>query len=569
MPFFKRNVPITFLAIIVLFAFIIRTYELNSIPQGVLDDEASHGYIAYSLLHTQKDERGNYLPLHFEAFGDEKLPAYPYILTLFISIFDLNNFSTRFPSALAGSLLVLVIYGLLRSLDSGHIESLFASMLVAFSPWSIVLSRLAFESNVALLFFTIGLWTMFLALKNPRRSSVLLTIIFFAATWYTYIPYRWVTSFFVVFFIARLWTSRIISFRHCFMVLVLFLLLILPLIPHSIGIDGTTRLRQIGLYNDSGIKHMVDDKRGYCMQYLPQSICVALANRPFSISIEVIFNVIRSLSPEFLFLTGEKNILYLSVPNWGVLLLHLLPFYIFGLMAIFTRKPRKKFIQVLVLISLIIVTLPSAMVGMPQRVRLSALLPFIVIVITYGYGYVSNKLQNSIHRNLLFGFISFITLGYGFAFLLEFLYFHIPKFKIDYESDVPSVMRYIHDNANDELVYFEKFNNNFPILYAYHNKINPEDYQNHTIYSPVDSGGFSHPVEYKNIKRADKQLSELICIHKNNGTSFWYVSTEKIQQLKLMPELPVFTELSGDKQSTIVYIYRIDPATYQEMMCDE
>lgn len=353
------------------------------------------------------------------------------------------------------------------------------------------------------------------------------------------------------------------------MALAFFILLILPLIPHSIGIDGTTRLRQIGLYNDSGIKHMVDDKRGYCMQSLPKLICVALANRPFSISTEIIFNVIRSLSPEFLFLTGEKNILYLSVPNWGVLLPHLLPFYIFGLMVLFSGEPRKKFIHILVLISLFIVTLPSAMVGMPQRVRLSALLPFIVIIVTYGFGYLTNKLQNSIHRKFLIGFISIVTLGFGFAFLLEFLFFHIPKLKIDYESNLPSVMTYIHENANDEIVYFEKFNNNFPILYAYHNKINPIDYQNHTIYSPVDSGGFSHPVEYKNIKRADRQLSELICIHKDEGTSFWYVSTEKIQQLKLTPELPVFTELSGYKQSTIVYVYRIDPTSYQEMICDE
>lgn len=181
--FIHKNLPKIVLLGIFIISVIIRFYHLESIPRGALDDKASHGYIAYSLLHTQKDERGNYLPLHFEAFGDEKLPAYPYILTLFISIFDLSNFSTRFPSALAGSLLVLVIYGLLRSLNSGYIESLFASIVVALSPWSIVLSRMAFESNVALLFFTIGLWTMFLTLKNPRRSLLLLTIVFFAATW--------------------------------------------------------------------------------------------------------------------------------------------------------------------------------------------------------------------------------------------------------------------------------------------------------------------------------------------------------------------------------------------------
>jgi 4-amino-4-deoxy-L-arabinose transferase-like glycosyltransferase len=125
---YQRYVLSLLLILIFSTAILVRFYKLDTIPKGALVDEASYGYIAYSLLHTGKDERGVTMPLHFQAFGDEKLPAYAYTLIPVIKAFGLDNFSTRLPSALAGALLVLVMYGLLRSMDFTEGQSLFGSL---------------------------------------------------------------------------------------------------------------------------------------------------------------------------------------------------------------------------------------------------------------------------------------------------------------------------------------------------------------------------------------------------------------------------------------------------------
>ncbi|MDO9028471.1 MAG: 4-amino-4-deoxy-L-arabinose transferase, partial [Candidatus Roizmanbacteria bacterium] len=76
----KKIYLIAFLFILIIFSLGLRVYKLGSIPSGILPDEASFGYNAYSVLKTGKDEHGVSYPLTFKAFGDQKLPAYVYSL---------------------------------------------------------------------------------------------------------------------------------------------------------------------------------------------------------------------------------------------------------------------------------------------------------------------------------------------------------------------------------------------------------------------------------------------------------------------------------------------------------
>ena len=103
------------LTIITLAAFL-RFYKLGTNPPGLYWDEAVMGYDAYSILKTGKDHHGVTLPLFFESFGDWKLPGYHYLLIPSISIFGLNEFAVRFPSALLGTLTVFLTYFLTKKL---------------------------------------------------------------------------------------------------------------------------------------------------------------------------------------------------------------------------------------------------------------------------------------------------------------------------------------------------------------------------------------------------------------------------------------------------------------------
>jgi len=88
--------PLLVLLLITLLGGLVRFFWLDRFPVAPNWDEISHGYNAYSILMTGKDEWGNRLPLIFRAFGDYKLPVYIYLTTIPVGSLDFRFF----PSAL-------------------------------------------------------------------------------------------------------------------------------------------------------------------------------------------------------------------------------------------------------------------------------------------------------------------------------------------------------------------------------------------------------------------------------------------------------------------------------------
>ena len=88
----------------------LRLWHIESVPPSISWDEAAFGYNAWSVLKTGKDEYGKTYPLLFESFGEYKLPGMVYTVALSEALFGLNEFGIRFPSALFGTLTVLVLY---------------------------------------------------------------------------------------------------------------------------------------------------------------------------------------------------------------------------------------------------------------------------------------------------------------------------------------------------------------------------------------------------------------------------------------------------------------------------
>src|SRR3990167_2208416 len=105
------------LILVIFLAFFLRFYKISETPPSLYWDEASLGYNAYSILKTARDEHGKFLPVtNFAAFGDYKPPGYIYLTVPAIAIFGLSEFAIRFPSALFGTLTVLLAYFLTKRL---------------------------------------------------------------------------------------------------------------------------------------------------------------------------------------------------------------------------------------------------------------------------------------------------------------------------------------------------------------------------------------------------------------------------------------------------------------------
>jgi 4-amino-4-deoxy-L-arabinose transferase-like glycosyltransferase len=106
------------LVIVFVLAIIIRFTQLTQIPSTLNRDEAALAYNAYLLMKTGRDEWNRSWPVSLESFGDYKLPGYPFLLLGSFRLFGVNDFAVRFPSAVAGVLLVGVAYLFCRTVLS-------------------------------------------------------------------------------------------------------------------------------------------------------------------------------------------------------------------------------------------------------------------------------------------------------------------------------------------------------------------------------------------------------------------------------------------------------------------
>lgn len=89
MNWLKHHLHIVILSAVILVGAVIRFYNLDSSPRGVLVDEPAFGYSAYSILETGRDEWGKSFPIVFKSYGDQKMPLYVYSLVFLILIYPI------------------------------------------------------------------------------------------------------------------------------------------------------------------------------------------------------------------------------------------------------------------------------------------------------------------------------------------------------------------------------------------------------------------------------------------------------------------------------------------------
>src|SRR3989339_309465 len=144
-----------------------RLFRISGIPSSVYWDEASIGYNAYSVLTTGKDEWGEFMPLHFRAFGEFKLPVYIYSVTASEFIFGLTPLAVRLPAVIFGLLSIIGLYLLVLKLTSNKLLSLISSFLFAISSWFFIFSRTGYEAVAGLSFF---IWATYFGILSFKKK---------------------------------------------------------------------------------------------------------------------------------------------------------------------------------------------------------------------------------------------------------------------------------------------------------------------------------------------------------------------------------------------------------------
>lgn len=225
--FFNRwKTPILF-SIILLIGIFARTWEYADLPPGLNVDEASIGVEAYYLYKYGMDRYGMTYPVHLISWGSGQNAFYAYLLIPFVALKGINAFSVRLPMMLAGILAMPLMFIAGKKL-LGEKFAFLAMFFLAVSPWHIVNSRWAVESNIMPFLFLAGFTALTLA--NSKNWWFVVSSVFLALCLYAYGTAYLGVPVFLLLTIPLLLKLKRISFQQVIIGAVIFLLLTFPII---------------------------------------------------------------------------------------------------------------------------------------------------------------------------------------------------------------------------------------------------------------------------------------------------------------------------------------------------
>lgn len=205
---FYAKAPVISLFVIFLGALFIRLFHLSTLPLGVHADEIMNGYVGRYIIQNGVDLYGNRWPLlYFDNFGD-----FPNVLPMYLSgaftyLFGPTTFAIRFPIALFGALTVFPLYGVLREIFVKKWVGLVGALLLASTPWHIVLSRATAEGVTAGFVFMCAMWFVMVGARTVKLRYAGAAALLCGLTYFLYPSYRALVPL-VWLCVPLLWTNR-------------------------------------------------------------------------------------------------------------------------------------------------------------------------------------------------------------------------------------------------------------------------------------------------------------------------------------------------------------------------
>ncbi len=473
-----------FLILIIILAFTLRVWHLDKFPATLYGDEQSFTWNAYNILKLGQDEYGNPFPLQFKAFDDYKAPIPVYLLVPFIKLFGLNTFSIRLPVAIISTLSIVAAFFLIR-IFLGYKISLLATFLFAISPWHIHLSRGYFEATISLLFF---ICAIFYFLKNPIKSSnLILSVIFFALTLYSYFTPRILLLVFIPFLIwfhhkyfsSSNYGNPLPSKKMYIFCIFLFGLLVLPLVKMTLFDQGLSRFTKLqSSMNQIITETVIRERSATNLQSFWKNV---FHNKGIVWARLVKNNYFEHLSLNFWYLYGDNSLRYFT-GNMGMFYIAEMPFLLIGIYKLWLEKRKT---AVFFLGWILLAPIPAALVGRSFALRSIAMLPAPFIFVSYGIKSVIDIISKK-RINVLFKLIISSVFTISLGSLLIRYYLEYPVYAATWWGwENKAAIDYAKSNENMyENIFISDFYSGGPLSYAVYNSIDPLVYR-HAVNNPI------------------------------------------------------------------------------------
>ncbi len=366
-----------YLVLVLIFASVLRLYNLGVVPGSLNWDEVALGYNALSIASTGRDEYAQILPVVLRSYDDYKPALYSYLAIPFVILLGLSEQAVRLPSAVSGILAVFLLYFLVkeilgekkvsiagREIDT-RLIALFASFFLAISPWHIQFSRIAFESNVGL---TLNIAALLLFLKG-LKNSVFLPIAFFVAALNVHVyQSERVFSPLLIIILCLIFYKKLIKNKKWLIISVVTALLVAFPLLFSILTNSNSLMRAKGvsvfsdqkLVERSSIKLVRDETSG-------NDFAKLLDNRRLEFVKAASGGYLSHFDPNWLFITGD--IARHHAPNMGLLYLFEFPLLLIGFYILVFLKIDKRYKAAFFAYFLLVPVPASITSGVPHAVR--------------------------------------------------------------------------------------------------------------------------------------------------------------------------------------------------------
>lgn len=411
------------LIIILILAAFLRFWQLGENPPSLDWDETAHGYNAYSILKTGRDEYGYKLPLFFRSFDDYKPPIYTYLVVPAVATFGLNDFAVRLPSAVLGVLAVLFTYLMVYELFKKKELALLTALSLAISPWHLQFSRVAFETNSATFWSVLGTWA-FLKGANSQKLKftawLSLAALAFGANLFMYHNARVFIPIYALALLILYRQKLLASIKYLILPVLISAVFVILLIPIITSISGQLRYKGTTIFADVSPQYKASELIAQDEQSGNLTIGKIIHNRRFVYIPILIDNYLSHFRPVYLFMTADMDRHH--APEIGLLYIWDLPFILAGIYFLIRRDFDIKTKIIIFWWFLIAPVASSVTWGVPHSLRSEIYLPMYQIFIAIGlwgfYSLVKNK--------KLYILFTFSILLFNFLFYLHQYYVHMP-----------------------------------------------------------------------------------------------------------------------------------------------
>lgn len=467
------------LFLITLIAGVFIFWNLSGTPISPNWDEVSHGYNAYSLLKTGKDEWGVSFPLIFRAFGDYKLPVYAYLTVIPVAIFGLNTFAVRFISALAGSLAIPGIFLLFsvlwpdKRLNFGKHKinlAFFAAILLAISPWHFFISRPALEANLALTLIIYGSYFLISGLKKNHfyiPASILLGL-----SLHTYNTARvFVPLLLILFLIIYRPKIKLNKFNNL-SILIMFILSGLVAWQVFSG-EGTARYSKLKILTENAIFQIGESRQ---KSKLPPIVSKLINNRPVYFTTTVLKNYISYFSPQFIYQSSGSQTQF-AIPGKNLFTLPVTILFISGLFYLIIKERKEKSAQFIFSWLLLSPIAASLTADPPQALRPNPLIPAVIIISVFGILFLTLKMVGIIKSFTIVVILFSCSLAFATyinSYFNEYKTTYASSWQYGYQEAINYVNEY---GSKYSKIFITKAAGEPHVFYAFYSQLNPTKIQ--------------------------------------------------------------------------------------------